>query len=315
MRKNIFVLVFAGFLPLSSMAQDDMYFTPSEISGNSVKKEYPNQSKYNTESNRDVDEYNRHGGKYWSHYQIIGSDSTGNDIISFQQGNGVYPDSAYIDTTLIGKYYNKLQNYEEADNNDEYYYSRRLHDYYDFYNPWIYGRWGFGPYSYYNTVGWYSPWNSLYYGYAGWYDPWYYNYYGYGWGWPYYYGNYYGREWGYEPLYTWSNGRNGARYFSGVTNRGSFGGYKHNGRTYNTESNSISSHRRSFGSSYNNNNTNNFNDRSFGNTRNSTNSFETGTRNSSSNNFGGGSFGGGGSHGGGSFGGGGSHGGGFGGHR
>ena len=98
MKKLVLMTVLAGVLPLSLMAQeDDLYFTPKKSSEyNSVTE----KSTYYCGSDRNVDEYN-HRGKYWSHYQKIGTDKKGNDIIQFTKGVGVYPDSVYIDTTLL----------------------------------------------------------------------------------------------------------------------------------------------------------------------------------------------------------------------
>lgn len=208
MKKFIFLSLFIGMMPAVSLfaQNDDVYFVPK----NTPKSAYQSRENaiYYSGSNRDVDEYNRHG-KYWSHYQVLGSDSLGNDIIQFQKGNGVYPDSTYIDTTFVGKYYDRTYN---ADADDDYTYTRRMSRWDNFYDPWFYSyRWGYGPY-WSVRGGWYDPW---YYGYGDWYDPWYYGYYGYGYGYPYYgyagwyggwyspwyYGGYYGGYYGY-PYYS-----------------------------------------------------------------------------------------------------------------
>ena len=204
MKKLVLMTVLAGFLPLSMMAQDDdLYFTPKKSSetGPMVEK-----STYYSGSDRSVDEYNRRG-KYWSHYQKIGTDGKGNDIIQFSKGKGVYPDSTYIDTTFVGKYYDSMTDA------DDYRYTQRMSRWDGFYNPWYYSySWGFGPYWGYGPrwcYGWYDPF------YDPWYDPWYYGYYGYGYGYPYYgyagwyggwyspwyYGGYYGGYYGY-PYYS-----------------------------------------------------------------------------------------------------------------
>ncbi len=206
MKKMILLSVLVGAMPLSLMAQDDdLYFVPKKTAetASSTQDKVADRPAYYAGSSRNVDEYNRRG-KYWSHYQKIGTDEKGNDIIEFKKGLGVYPDSAYVDTTFVGKYYDTLID------GDDYACSRYMNRWDGFYDPWLYSyRWGFGPYWRY---GWYDPW---YYGYAGWYDPWYdpwyygYGYYGwgrpyygyYGWGYPYY-GGYYG--WGY-PGY-WGGG-------------------------------------------------------------------------------------------------------------
>ncbi len=198
MKKFILISVLAGVLPLSLMAQDDdLYFTPKKDAATNSYNKYDNYSG----SNRNVDEYNRHA-KFWSHYQKIGTDNKGNDIIQFTQGNGLYPDSTYIDTTFVGNYYSQM-----ANNDDDYRYSQRMSRWDGFYDPeyysWSYGfgpYWGYGPrwrYGFYDPFydPWYDPWYSGYYGYygypygyAGWYNPWYYGWYG--WGYPYYGGGY-----------------------------------------------------------------------------------------------------------------------------
>jgi len=204
MKRFVLISILAGMLPLGLFAQDDdLYFTPTkDVSAQpsrSVKKQ-ESQSYYGG-SNRDVDEYNRHG-KYWSHYQKIGSDNQGNDIIEFSKGNGVYPDSTYIDTTFVGRYFDTI------DDGDDFKYTSRMSRWDGFYDPWFYSSWGYSPY-WRAGWGWYSPWyDPWYYGYGGWYgawyDPWYY-----GWGYPYYgyYGYYgWGRPWygyygWYDPWY------------------------------------------------------------------------------------------------------------------
>ena len=185
---------------------DDLYFVPKKTAEKvvtdrprTVEREEP---AYYVGSDRDVDEYNRRG-RFRSRYQHIGE---GNDIIDFEAGDGLYPDSTYVDTLFAAP----QTEYWADDFDDDYRYSRRMSrfdDYYGFYDPWYYRSWGYGPYwrtGYYPWYdswyypwysGWYDPW---YYGYAGWYGgwyrPWYYGYgygYGYGWGYPWYSGHYY----------------------------------------------------------------------------------------------------------------------------
>ena len=137
MKKFILISVLAGVLPLSLMAQDDdLYFTPKKDAATNSYNKYDNYSG----SNRNVDEYNRHA-KFWRHYQKIGTDNKGNDIIQFTQGNGLYPDSTYIDTTFVGNYYSQM-----ANNDDDYRYSQRMSRWDGFYDPWYYSwSYGFGP--------------------------------------------------------------------------------------------------------------------------------------------------------------------------
>lgn len=206
---------------------DDLYFVPKKSSDkvvtnrpHSVEREEP---AYYVGSNRDVDEYNRRG-RFRSRYQPIGE---GNDIIDFEAGDGLYPDSTYVDTLFAAA---PAQEYWADDYDDDFRYSRRMSrfdDYYGFYDPWYYRSWGYGPYwrtGYYPWYdSWYYPW------YSSWYDPW---YYGYGYPW---YGGWY-RLWYYGYGYPWYGGHyysyNGP---SGTQNHGriNYGGTRgmSNGRT------------------------------------------------------------------------------------
>ena len=214
MKKLFLFLAFAGVMPLSALGQDDVYFTPAKsVSKNSRE----NSPTYYRGSNRSVDEYNRRG-RLKSYYQKIGTDSLGNDIVTYQRMSGVSPDSIYIDTAYVYP--------GSASFDDDYAYTRRMSRWDGFYDPWFYGayRWG----SWYNA--WYDPW---YYGYSGWYG-WGYPYYGYGWSDPYYYGRrYYAgvsggttgwRSWGGPGSNRdYSNGSgivsNNSRYTGGTTSR------------------------------------------------------------------------------------------------
>ena len=284
-------------MPLASMAQDDVYFSPSKDT------EAPKTDKpaYYSGSNRNVDEYNRYG-KLNSYYQKIGTDSLGNDIITFQPGYGYRGDSDYTDTAYV------YPGSAKFSNDDDYTYTRRMSRWDGFYDPWFYDY--YGPYGWYSPWyygswygGWYDPW---YYGYAGWYDPWYYGYYG--WGWPYRYG-WYGWNYpywgggvvvnrggmnsgGYTGQRTWTSGRTYGNASTGTGNR-SFGSYT-----------SRSAGNRSFGSrTVQPTRTYNYNNNSYG-TR-SVGGFGSMSGGSTGGFSGGGSFGGGRS--GGSFGGGGGH--------
>lgn len=179
MKKLVFSVLLAGFLPIIALAQDDdVYFTPS--SKDAVEEVAPASSYYYYGgSTRDVDEYNRRG-KSWSHYQVLGTDSTGDDIISFQKGSGVYPDSVYIDTTFTGRYFDTMVS---DDDFDDYKYSRRLSSFYGYYDPSFYDfgwRWH-SPWWYYSTWP-YDPWYSDFYWSYPYYSSWYYGSYGWGWG-------------------------------------------------------------------------------------------------------------------------------------
>ena len=185
------------------MAQDDLYFTPKK--SDKTVKSTPTPEKVESEattyysgSDRNIDEYNRRG-KFGSYFEKIGTDSLGNDIIEFHS-------SAEDVTDTLAVYPGTKVQY---DVDDDYYYSRRMSRFDDFYwyDPWFYGPY-YGWHSpwWYSRWGWYDPWyysygyNGLYgwYGWYDWYDPYYYSWYG--WGSPYRWGWYGG--WSYSrPLY------------------------------------------------------------------------------------------------------------------
>lgn len=190
MRKLLLLLSVCGMLPLAANAQDDLYFTPSKEKREVKTPRQPQQverSTYYGGIDKGVDEYNRRG-MLSSYYQKIGSDSLGNDIITFQPGNGVYPDSSYVDTAFV---YPGSATYDQGyDDDDDFTYTRRMSRWDGYYDPWFYDNYYWGPsrmwyswYGYYDPwywdYGWYRPW-----GYYGWYSP-YYAWYGY-YDYPYY---------------------------------------------------------------------------------------------------------------------------------
>ena len=115
MKRIIFILVLVGAIPLSLLAQDDdMYYVPGK-SQQSEKADKPDESEqptYYCGSDRDVDEYNRRG-RVRSYYQKIGSDSLGNDIIEFHEGDGTYGSSGMNDTVYV--YPGSEQYYDDSD--------------------------------------------------------------------------------------------------------------------------------------------------------------------------------------------------------
>lgn len=219
MKKFVLLSLLSALLPLSSYAQDDLYFTPKKSS--EEKKEakkpepyrpapptYRQEPPYHIGCDRDVDEYNRRAPK--SHFEYIDGDSTQTDVIDF---DGTVPDS------LLGNAPRYQEQWAGADD-DDYAYTRRMSRFDDFFwydDPWLYGYYGpwygyYGPYYGYYGYGWGRPWRYGYYG--GWYDPWYYSYYG-GWYDPWYYGwhrPYYGYSYAYHP-----------RSFGGVTGTANHG--------------------------------------------------------------------------------------------
>lgn len=312
MKKLILFTLLLGMMPYKMLAQDDMYILPSNLPTAKKPKVRTNDREVTySGSNRDVDEYNRHG-KYWSHYQKIGTDNRGNDVIEFQKGRGVYPDSTYIDTTFVGKYYDTMVD------GDDFEYTSRMSRWDGFYNPWFYSSYRWRAYPYWRAGwGFYDPWyDPWYYGYTGFYDPWYNPwYYGYS-GW---YGSYYGGWYnypyggygrGYARVYggnprgltgdrTWRFGGSGDTYSTGRFARGAANGNRQSGSTYTTRSR----RNRSFGGRTDTPRTNSFDTRSnssFGNSTRSTPSYNSGSfggTRSSGGGFGGGhSSGGGGGH-------------------
>ncbi|KGF34001.1 hypothetical protein [Hoylesella buccalis] len=322
MKKLILFTLLLGMMPYKMLAQDDMYILPSNLPTAKKPKVRTNDREVTySGSNRDVDEYNRHG-KYWSHYQKIGTDNRGNDVIEFQKGRGVYPDSTYIDTTFVGKYYDTMVD------GDDFEYTSRMSRWDGFYNPWFYSSYRWRAYPYWRAGwGFYDPWyDPWYYGYTGFYDPWYNPwYYGYS-GW---YGSYYGGWYnypyggygrGYARVYggnprgltgdrTWRFGGSGDTYSTGRFARGAANGNRQSGSTYTTRSR----RNRSFGGRTDTPRTNSFDTRSnssFGNSTRSTPSYNSGSfggTRSSGGGFGGGHSSGGGFGGGHSSGGGGGH--------
>ena len=250
MKKMYLLAVLIAAMPLQMMAQDDdLYFNPKM----EAKKAAAEREKMDKElaanycgSRRKVDEYNRNG-RFISQFQKIGTDSLGNDIITFRVGKGVKPDSIYDDAAFVQKYL------DQEDNDFEY--TRDFSRWDGYYNPWFYDYYGVGPYywrsgywgwrnpwRYGYYAGWYDPWmdpwfDPWYYGYAGWYggwyDPWYY-----GWG-GYYYPGYWGgpivahvRYNGYPSGFagnrTWGFGGNSSRggnFGNGSRSWSSNGGY------------------------------------------------------------------------------------------
>lgn len=177
MRRVLLTTLFAAVLPLASLAQDDMYFSPKKDKKASAESVEHSSSGYGSYSgcNRDVDEYNRRG--LGSSYQIFDGDSLNSDVIDFY---GATPDSVYGKRKMKCE----LHDYTYGDGYDydnSYAYRMRYFDDLWFYDPWFYGPayysgwygycgygWGW-PWHYGWYGGWYDPW---YYGYTGWYDPW-----------------------------------------------------------------------------------------------------------------------------------------------
>lgn len=260
MKRYLIISMLMGMLAVPSMAQDDMYFTPSKKapSASSVNE----SPVYHSGSDRDVDEYNRRH-LFSSYSTVEAGDSVYNDVIEFSESDGYPTDSLSTKS-------------EDLEQGDDFKYSRRMARFDDFdlwYDPYFYDYWypygGYWRYPYWRSAywGWYSPW------YNRWYDPWYGGYYPnwyyYGWG---YYPRYYGTVHYHGSPITRNHGRvtahrggnanfghgsvsRGTRgtFGGGNVSRGSFGSRSRSGIGTGTRSNdsftgSAPSSTRSFGS-------------------------------------------------------------------
>ena len=138
MMNKILVSLILGALPLTMMAQDDdMYFVPSKKSSVStpVRSSARPAPTFHSGSNRSVDEYNRRG----SYYQVLPSDSLGNDIINFNGELGVYPDSASMDDFALTREMSRWDGYEpDAAYAEGYRDGRRESTLYGWHSPWFY---------------------------------------------------------------------------------------------------------------------------------------------------------------------------------
>ena len=109
-RKYLLAVLIAAAMPLTSMAQDDdLYFNPKKEAKEKAERRALLQRQYAEQrarrdsvyrlfwsgSDRSVDEYNR-GGRIFSHYENVGKDSLGNDIIQFHVGKGVACQTAFM---------------------------------------------------------------------------------------------------------------------------------------------------------------------------------------------------------------------------
>lgn len=150
-RKYLLAVLIAAAMPLTSMAQDDdLYFNPKKEAKEKAERRALLQRQYAEQrarrdsvyrlfwsgSDRSVDEYNR-GGRIFSHYENVGKDSLGNDIIQFHVGKGVAPDSIYDDAYFAQKY---------ADRDEDFVRTREMSRWDGFYDPWFYDYYGYGPY-------------------------------------------------------------------------------------------------------------------------------------------------------------------------
>lgn len=338
--KRLFLLTtIATLLATSAMAQDDLYFVPSKKVAKEAKAKrqaqenfYDQTSVYHSGSDRDVDEYNRRG-TFASHYETVGTDSIGNDIIEFTPGTGVYPDSISLSAlvksdSLATQWRDVIDSKKNYKDDDEYSITLRLSRFDDFYGPyWAWNRF-YDPWFYdsFYDPWFYNPWHYAWYDpWYGPYDPWYWHHGGWGpWG-PY-------RPW-HSPVIVHVNGGAGTHNHGGnFSGRRGSSIASNNARSVSRgvqtrdHSEASTQARGNFSGRRNGVTQNNTQTRTYENTRNYENTSRNFTNTSRSNssfgggNFGGGSSFGGSSRGGGSFSGGGggasrSGGGGFGGRR
>ena len=199
MRKYILsVVLMALMMPVSIIAQDDLYFTPTKKNVEEAKKarraakqaeEAGIAGMYYSGINKSDDEYNRrirnvaHAPYEVSNDIIYSPDSIASDVIEFSLGDDTWNDSLRVDT---------VYKYIVLDD-DDYQYSRRMSRFDDFY--WWHGY--YGPPYWSRPIGWYTGWYGPWYDpwYTGWYDPWYMGWYD-----PWYTGWYPG-WWGTGPLW------------------------------------------------------------------------------------------------------------------
>ena len=175
MKQFILFSILASCIPITMLAQDDLYFTPSKNKTQYSQKNVDSKNYYSG-INKSEDEYNRRY-RQGDSYQMLGKDSLQSDMMQFRDG-----DSTFTDTGN-----RRYKRYYDTDE-DDFAYSRRMgrfEGFWGWYDPWFIGR----PYYY---IGWryYDPW------YSDWYDPWYYGYRGYygyyGWTSPWRYNRYAG---------------------------------------------------------------------------------------------------------------------------
>ena len=311
MKRVTLLSVLLATLPIGTMAQDDLYFTPSAHEKEAESAVIgSNGSSYYSGISKSDDEYNRRH-KLNSYYQKIGEDSLGNDVIEFYtDGNTVAYDTVYAGNEQY-----------MFDDDDDFAYSRRMARFDNFY----------GWYDPYYASYWYDPWYADRWAW-GWSSPWYYDSL---WGWPYYsswgwrygwagnYWNWYPGYWGWHyPTYVWT-GPAGTRNhsFARADSRPADSGRPQSSFGTGTRRGTVSNQGNNNRYNSGNNGNRSFNGSRTYDPNRSNNSSRTYTPQPStprSSSFGGSrsSFGGGGSFGGGSrsFGGGGSHGS-FGGHR
>lgn len=191
MKKWMFLSLIIAAMPVSMMAQDDMYFASSKQKDTPQRTTNSRDNTYYSGSSRSVDDYNR---RFMSSYEVLPADT--GDIITFAPVEGTYPDS-------VGDFQmtRKMQRWDDYVPSTAYWegYSQGRRDAYGWYSPWYYSSY----YPWYDSW-YYDPW------YYDWYRPWHYSY-SWGWHYPYYHYGYYGLGYSYYRPYVVSY-RSGGRY-------------------------------------------------------------------------------------------------------
>ena len=205
MKKFFMISVLMGALPLSMVAQDDLYFVPKKKSAEVVEVTTPINNRVK------------------SQYEVIANDST-SDIIAFDGEKGIYPDSIITEDYELTKRMQRFEDYDLSDNAAfwaGYHLGRDTWNWgLSWHSPWYYTRYGW-------YGGWYDPWyygyyDPFYYGYYGWRDPWYYGWYGYYD--PWYYGYYNSWRYGYYGYYDLGYPYYTTVYYGGAPRRYSYTG-------------------------------------------------------------------------------------------
>lgn len=183
MKRLLLISLVALVMPLTSQAQDDLYFVPTKknVAKSDAAYGLPRDTYY-CGSRRSVDDYNR---RPMSRSYVETIDSAGNkvteykgdDTIDFDGVVGVYPDSAQVDSAFtldesedysLTRRMNRFDGYAWNEAYRQGYYAGVSDSWY-WDDPWY---WGYGhPWCGYSSWYWGSPW----YGYGSWYwgHPWY----------------------------------------------------------------------------------------------------------------------------------------------
>jgi len=226
MRSKILTVIVAALLPLSAVAQDDMYFVPTkeQVKAEKEARKKVREAKLKAQQKRDEAEriaYIKATEKEWR-YRQAAMGQLENRIYAAEAKDTTYYSginksvddynrhraTSKNDTTVYSKDsiasdiidFAQGNGYPKANqrdtvyvflDEDDYQYSRSISRWDNYY--WWHGAWG-------RPIGWYAGWYGPY---GPWYDPWYDPwYYGPGWYHPYWaYDPWYYDSWYYDPWY------------------------------------------------------------------------------------------------------------------